>query len=229
MGPAMIRDPAIIEFLNVLNADEVGRIEAVIRRHLRSLGVHASFRHAESDSGQPAVVKLNGERIEIDKLSAFTEEDLNELLRFRIARLAGLRTILFVCTGNAIRSQIAEGIVNHFFGDKWAAFSAGTMPLGVQQDTIAVMREIGIDLTGRYSKHVDLFKDCNFDQVVILCSDAGRRCPVFMHAGKTDQMVFDDPLSPDILAGAIFFSYRSQLRSLRKQMKKMICPYIEGL
>ena len=217
---------AQMEFVNVDNTDEVEHIEAIIRRHLLSLGIHASLRYTESDARQPASIKLNGESIEIEKLRAFSEQDLSELLRLRLARLAGLRTILFVCTGNAIRSQIAEGIVNHFFADKWVAFSAGTMPLGVQKDTIAVMREIDIDLTGHYAKHVDLFKECNFDQVVILCSDAGKRCPVFMYAGNTDQMVFDDPLSPDILAGAIFFSYRSQLRSLRKQMKKTISAYL---
>ncbi len=164
-----------------------------------------------------------------EKLTDHAERGLSELLRLRTARSTGLRTILFVCTGNAIRSQIAEGIVNHFFGGKWAAFSAGTMPLGVQKDTIAVMREIDIDLSGQFAKNVDLFKDCAFDQVVILCSDAGSRCPVFPYAGKTDHMTFDDPLSPDILAGAIFFSYKSQLRSLRNQMKKAICPYIERL
>ncbi|MHB8166704.1 MAG: arsenate reductase/protein-tyrosine-phosphatase family protein, partial [Sulfuricella sp.] len=73
-----------------------------------------------------------------EKLTAYPERGLSELQRLRTAKSEGLRTILFVCTGNAIRSQIAEGIVNHFFGDKWAAFSAGTMPMGVQKDTIAV-------------------------------------------------------------------------------------------
>ena len=152
-----------------------------------------------------------------------------ELLRLRTAKSAGLRTALFVCTGNAIRSQIAEGLVNHFFGDEWAAFSAGTMPMGVQKDTIAVMREIDIGIEGQFAKDVDLFKDCAFDKVVILCSDAGMRCPVFPYAGETDHMAFDDPLSPDILAGAIYFSYKSQLRSLRNQLRKAICSYIEGL
>lgn len=172
---------------------------------------------------------LNDERRSSEQRAVDSGQGLNELLRFRIARSAGLRTILFVCTGNAIRSQIAEGIVNHFYGDKWAAFSAGTMHMGLQQETIAVMREIDIDIYGQFAKNVDLFKDCAFDQVVIICSDAGRRCPIFPYAGKTDHMAFDDPLSPDVLAGAIFFSYKSQIRSVRNQIRKEICAYVEGL
>ncbi len=174
-------------------------------------------------------LSLNGERMAIEKRAVDSGQGLSELLRLRIARSAGLRTILFVCTGNAIRSQIAEGIVNHFYGDKWAAFSAGTMHMGIQQETIAVMREIDIGIYGQFAKNVDLFKDCAFDQVVIICSDAGRRCPIFPYAGKTVHMAFDDPLSPDILAGAIFFSYKSQIRSVRNQIKKAICAYVEGL
>ncbi|MBI5846520.1 MAG: transglycosylase SLT domain-containing protein, partial [Nitrospirae bacterium] len=123
-----------------------------------------------------------------------TEKAKHELIRYRAARDVGISTILFVCTGNAVRSQIAEGIVNHFYQDRWAAFSAGTMPMEVQKDVIRVMNEIGIDLAGHWSKHVDLFMDCTFDRVVILCSDAGTRCPDFSYAGRKDQMNFDDIL-----------------------------------
>jgi pyruvate,water dikinase len=158
-----------------------------------------------------------------------SERCLRELARLDSAECAGMRTILFVCTGNAIRSQIAEALVNHYFGDRWAAFSGGTMPMGVHKDTIEVMREIGIDLSGQFAKDVELFKDCAFDQVVILCSDAGSNCPVFFHSGKTDQMSFDDPLSPNVMADAIVFSYKSELRSLRKEMQKDICAYIGKL
>ena len=164
-----------------------------------------------------------------ENLTVRAERGLSELARLDIAKKAGLRTILFVCTGNAIRSQIAEALVNHFFSGKWAAFSGGTMALGVHKDTITIMREIDIDISGQFAKDVDIFKDCAFDQVVILCSDAGSNCPVFFHSGKTYHMSFDDPLSPNIMAGAIFFSYKSELRSLRKEMKKELCSYIEGL
>lgn len=156
------------------------------------------------------------------------EQEKRELLRYRTARDAGLSTILFVCTGNAVRSQIAEGIVNHFYQDRWTAFSAGTMPMEVQKDVIRVMSEIEIDLAGHWSKHVDLFKGCTFDRVVILCSDAGTRCPDFSYAGQKDQMNFDDPLSPELLAGGICLSYRSRIRSLRKEIQKALDRYLKA-
>ena len=155
-------------------------------------------------------------------------KDQSEVLRCRLARAEGLRTILFVCTGNAVRSQIAEGIATHFFADKWAAFSAGTMPMEIHKDVIKVMKEIGIDLSAKNAKHVDLFKECVFDKVVILCSDAGLRCPDFPYAGKKDQMNFEDPLSL-VLSGGICLSYRSRIRSLRNEIRKAVTDYLGAL
>jgi len=159
--------------------------------------------------------------------SVTAEQEQGEILRYRAARAAGRSTILFVCTGNAVRSQIAEGLVNHLHGDTWAAFSAGTMPMEVQKDVIRVMKEINIDLSAHWAKHVDLFADCTFDSVVILCSDAGTRCPDFPYAGRKDQMNFDDPLSPELLAGGICFSYRSRIRSLRDEIRKVLDRYLK--
>ena len=153
----------------------------------------------------------------------------SDLARLRGATSAGLRTILFVCTGNSIRSQMAEALVNHIFAGSWAAFSAGTLPRPIHAETIAVLGESGIDATRQFAKHVSLFKDCAFDQVVVLCSDAGRVCPVFPYAGTTDQMAFDDPLWPDVLAGAVVFSYKPRLRDLKAQMERQICAYIDAL
>lgn len=156
-----------------------------------------------------------------------TEKEAAELRRYRAAREAGLSTILFVCSGNAVRSQLAEGLVNHFHAGRWAAFSCGTMPMEVQKDVIKVMQELHIDLSAQWSKPAELFKDCTFDRVVILCSDAGNRCPDFPYAGRKDQMSFDDPLSPELLAGGICFSYRSRIRSLRKEIQKAVDRYLK--
>lgn len=157
-----------------------------------------------------------------------SDKDHSEFLRYRLARAEGFRTILFVCTGNAVRSQIAEGIATHFFAGKWVAFSAGTMPMEIHQDVITVMKEIGIDLSAKRPKHVELFKDCAFDKVVILCSDAGMRCPDFPYAGEKDQMNFEDPLS-SVLSGGICLSYRSRLRSLRDDIRKAVTAYLRAL
>src|SRR3990170_2440197 len=94
--------------------------------------------------------------------------------RFADAKARGFKTVLFVCTGNAARSQMAEAIVNHRLGDVWAAFSAGTIPMMVHPMAAAVMTEKGIDMKGKSAKHIDSFQECAFDLVVLLCSDVER-------------------------------------------------------
>lgn len=225
---SMIDQPALVEFLNVHDAGRRARVEALVRRHLRALGLAAAIRHTETDPVQPGVLRVNGASIDIARLAGLSEPDLSELLRRRIAQIAGRRTVLFVCTGNAIRSQIAEAIVNHFLAERWAAFSGGTLPLAIHRDTIEVMREIGIDLSDRHAKPAGLFCDCSFDTVVILCADAGMRCPAFPYAARIDRLHFDDPLAPDVAAGAIVFNSRAQLRALRDRMKKAIFSYLAG-
>ena len=224
----MAQNTRIVEFINARGSAIAEHIEALVRRHFRFFGVQPLIRQTEAEASPTAVMLPDGERIDIDGLSALSERELSELLRLRVAIAAGQRTILFVCTGNAIRSQMAEGIVRHFFHGEWASFSAGTMPMGINEDTVKVMREIGVDLSGQFSKHVDLFKDCTFDEVVILCSDAGTRCPVFPYVGKTEHMFFDDPLTPDVMSGAIILSMKSEIRSLRKHMQKALIAYLEG-
>ena len=156
----------------------------------------------------------------------FTELPDTEIARFRIAQAAGIRTVLFVCTGNAIRSQMAEALVNHLFQGKWAAFSAGVMPMAVPPDVAGVMREAGIDTTTHRSKHVDIFKGCRFDRVVILCSDAERFCPNLPDGSRQDHMIFDDPLSSSLMSEGIVFSLKSTLRSLREEMKRTLATYL---
>ncbi|HMK59620.1 MAG TPA: arsenate reductase ArsC [Dissulfurispiraceae bacterium] len=147
--------------------------------------------------------------------------------RLRAAKAAGLKTILFVCSGNAIRSQIAEGIVNHMFGRKWAAFSAGTMPMKVPKDLVKVMREIGVDISSQRSKHIDIFKSLNFDKVVVLCSDVERMCPVLPDCTTQDHIFFHDPLSSAAASEGILFGFASTYRQLRDEMKKVIAEYMK--
>jgi arsenate reductase len=218
----------LVEFVNTRGSALSARIEEQLLWLFRSLRVQVQIRHRVDAADADAFVVLNGERLELAGLAAFPKAELAELLRLRVAKAAGLRTVLFVCTGNAVRSQIAEGLVNHLFHGEWVAFSAGTMPMGIHKETIAVMREIGINLSGRFAKSVELFRDCTFDQVVILCSDAGTRCPVFPYAGEVDHLFFDDPLAADIMAGAILLGFKSQIRALRQQMQKALVAYLEA-
>ena len=103
------------------------------------------------------------------------------------------RKVLFLCTGNSCRSQLAEAIVNARLGDAWQAVSAGTKPAGyVHPKALAALAEIGITHTGR-SKSVDEFRGVDFDVVVTVCNDADENCPVWLGKGKRAHIGFDDP------------------------------------
>jgi arsenate reductase len=100
--------------------------------------------------------------------------------------------ILVLCTGNSARSQMAEGLLRHMAGDRYEVYSAGTRPGRVRAEAIAVMQELGIDLTGHRSKSVDEFAGQTFDYVLTVCDHARESCPVF--AGSiTMHHSFRDP------------------------------------
>ena len=105
------------------------------------------------------------------------------------------RRILVLCTGNSARSQMAEGLLRHDFGDTIDVFSGGTVPSRVRREAIAVMKELGIDISGHRSKHVDEFKGQSFDDVVTVCSAAEARCPVFPGSARRHHRDFPDPVA----------------------------------
>lgn len=103
------------------------------------------------------------------------------------------RKVLFLCTGNSCRSQMAEALVNARLGDEWQAFSAGTQPAGfVHPLAIAALAEIGIQHTGR-SKLADEFRDLPFDRVVTVCDSAAEECPLWLGKGRRAHHSFPDP------------------------------------
>ena len=103
------------------------------------------------------------------------------------------RKILFLCTGNSCRSQMAEAIVNAQYGDQWEAFSAGTQPAGyVHPNAIKALEEIGIEHKGT-SKSADQFRGVDFDLVITVCDDAAENCPVWLGKGKRIHVGFPDP------------------------------------
>jgi arsenate reductase (thioredoxin) len=102
------------------------------------------------------------------------------------------RKVLFLCTGNSCRSQMAEAIVNARYPE-WRAFSAGTRPAGyVHPMAIRALSEIGITHQG-VSKNVEQFRDDDFDLVVTVCDDANEECPVWLGKGKRVHQSFRDP------------------------------------
>ncbi|HBG74866.1 MAG: protein tyrosine phosphatase [Chloroflexi bacterium GWB2_49_20] len=105
--------------------------------------------------------------------------------------------VLFLCTGNSCRSQMAEAIVNYRLGEKWEAVSAGTKPAGyVHPKALAVLAEIGIQHTG-HTKPVDEFHGMDFDLVVTVCDSAAEECPAWLGKGKRIHHSFPDPAKTD--------------------------------
>jgi arsenate reductase len=101
--------------------------------------------------------------------------------------------ILFLCTGNSCRSQMAEGWAKKLKGDVIEPYSAGIETHGLNPNAVKVMAEAGVDISSQRSKHLDEVKDINFDYVVTVCDNAHENCPIF--PGKTRQVHagFDDP------------------------------------
>jgi arsenate reductase len=104
------------------------------------------------------------------------------------------KRVLFLCTGNSARSQMAEGLVNHFLADRWEAHSAGTEPSGyVHPLAVRAMAELGIDIDGQRSKSTDEFRDATFDMVITVCDDAAQNCPIWLGQGRRMHIGFPDP------------------------------------
>lgn len=101
--------------------------------------------------------------------------------------------VLFLCTGNSCRSQMAEGWARYLKGDQIEPYSAGIETHGMNPRAIQVMREAGVDISRHHSKIVDDVLDIEFDYVVTVCSHAHETCPVFPGKAKVVHVSFDDP------------------------------------
>ena len=125
------------------------------------------------------------------------------------------QTVLILCTGNSARSQMAEGLLRHYGGDRFEVYSAGLEPKGVNPYAIRAMDEIGIDIRGQRSKHLNEFMGRPLDLVITVCSDADAACPQAIWAnGQKLHWPFDDPAAvegSDAEKLAAFRAIRGQL------------------
>ena len=101
--------------------------------------------------------------------------------------------VLFLCTGNSCRSQMAEGWLRHLAGDHFEVVSAGTHPVGLNPYAVTVMGEAGVDISHHVSELVDPYLDQHFHYVITVCDRAQETCPIFLGAAKTLHWNFDDP------------------------------------
>jgi arsenate reductase len=121
--------------------------------------------------------------------------------------------ILFLCTGNSARSQMAEGLLRHLAGDRFEVFSAGTKPAGLNPNAVTAMREAGIDISAHRSKSVEEFAGQQFDYVFTVCDNAKESCPIFPGGGRRVHHSFEDPAAaPPDQQLAVFRKVRDQIR-----------------
>jgi arsenate reductase len=134
------------------------------------------------------------------------------------------KKVLFLCTGNSCRSQMAEGWTKKLKGDTLEACSAGVEPHGMNARAVKVMAEAGVDISGHHSKHLDELKDVPFNYVVTVCNHANETCPVFLGKVKRLHVGFDDP--PRLAKDA-----RSEEEALGhyRRVRDEIRSFVEGL
>ncbi|MFH0849849.1 MAG: arsenate reductase ArsC [Candidatus Bathyarchaeota archaeon] len=133
-----------------------------------------------------------------------------------------MKTVLFLCTHNSARSQMAETYLNKLYGDRYEAHSAGTHPTRISPHVVKVMAEDGIDLSGARSKSVEEYLDRDFDLVVTVCDSVREACPVFP-GGELIYHSFRDPSSitgseEEVLA---------QVREIRNEIKDWVKEYFK--
>ena len=130
-----------------------------------------------------------------------------------------MKRVLFLCTGNSCRSQMAEAIVNARMGETWQAVSAGTKPAGyVHPKALEALAEIGIRHRGS-SKRVDEFQGADFDLVVTVCDSAAEECPVWLGKGKKVHHSFPDPALTDDL---------NDFRSVRDDIERVMTELLSN-
>jgi arsenate reductase len=135
-----------------------------------------------------------------------------------------MKKVLLLCTHNSCRSQMAEGLVNHYLGDRYQAFSAGTEATRINPLAARVLTELGIDISAHRSKTMDEFAGENFDHVITLCGDANEKCPLFFGGVKRAHIGFDDPSRLKGSAEEVLPEYRR----VRDEIRLKLTEYLEG-
>ena len=132
--------------------------------------------------------------------------------------------VLFLCTHNSARSQIAEGLLRTLGGDRFVAYSAGTEATSVRPLAIRAMAELGIDIAQQYSKRLDRYLDERFDAVITVCDEANEACPVFFGARRRLHWSFPDPAKVAGTEDQQLEAYRQVRDALRARIEAELLP-----
>jgi arsenate reductase (thioredoxin) len=137
------------------------------------------------------------------------------------------KTIMFLCTGNSCRSQMAEGWARKYWGEEFDVYSAGTKKHGMNERAMKVMTEAGVDISSHYSKTTDDLPKVNFDYVVTVCDHAHENCPYFpgtkvVHVGFQDPPALTKEMQDDEAILAVYRRVRDEIEVFVKDMKKVL-------
>ena len=134
------------------------------------------------------------------------------------------KNVLILCTGNSCRSQMAEGIINHYLAGEWQAYSAGTRPAGyVHPLSIRAVAELGIDISQNRSQHTDEFRDIPFEAVITVCDSAAEDCPIWLGQGRKHHIPFPDPAH----AQGTEEEQMAVFRQVRDDIKEQLISFLE--
>jgi arsenate reductase len=136
--------------------------------------------------------------------------------------------VLFLCTENACRSQMAEGLVNYFLAGQVKAFSAGVAPSRVNPRAVAVMAELGLDISAQRSKGVEDLAGEQFDLVITVCDRAQEQCPIFPGSVKKLHLGFADPAQATGSDSDILAAFRQVRDEMREQLIPLLKQEAEG-
>lgn len=130
--------------------------------------------------------------------------------------------VLFLCTGNSCRSQMAEGWARHLLGDRIEPYSAGIEAHGMNANAVRVMREAGVDIAGQGSKLASTLADVTFDLVITVCGHADENCPAFLGKARVVHVGFDDP--PKLAKSA---ANEDEALGHYRRVRDEICAFVE--
>lgn len=132
------------------------------------------------------------------------------------------KRVLFLCTHNSARSQMAEGLLRNMAGDRFDVFSAGTEETRVHPLAIEAMREAGIDISHHRSKTLDAFKDEHFDSVITVCDRANESCPIFPGTTQRIHWSFEDPSAATGTHEEKLRAFRTVRGAIQQRLRKFI-------
>jgi arsenate reductase len=136
--------------------------------------------------------------------------------------------VLFLCTHNSARSQMAEGLLRHLAGDRFEVYSAGTEATVVRPLAIRAMAELGIDISGQESKTLDRYAGEPFDAVITVCDQANEACPVFLGAKQRLHWTFPDPSQATGTEAEQLTVYRAVRDAIRARIQaELLAPQVE--